>query len=219
VGLARLLAVAFLAYFSSGERVIAQLAAARAGQPALHVETAVASSQSGAPARLAFDLHPDFGLRAADDRGRRWLVQRGRVVAGSEVPPPAWLPDLELLVLRDEGALHAWLTAHGVDAAANELARCGDGDCYVLGSRQGRAQLWVEKKALEVRRMVVPEQAALELQAWRAFEKLRFPGEVVLAGGAGPIATFTVESVVAAPALGSGDFSPSWVQAAPPPPE
>jgi hypothetical protein len=213
--LARLLAVAFLAYLVPGERVVAQLAAARAGQPPLHVETAVVSAQGNAPTRLAFDLHPDFGLRASDDRGRRWLVQRGRVVAGSELPPPVWLPDLEVLALRDPGALQSWLTAHGIDGNVNELGRCGDGDCYVLGGRQGRAQLWVDKRALEVRRVVVPGQASLELQAWKAFEKQRFPGEVALIGESGPIASFAVESVGSAPALASGDFSPAWVQAAP----
>jgi len=215
VGLARLLAVAFLAYLIPGERVVAQLAAARAGQPPLHVETVVTSSQNDAPARLVFDLHPDFGLRASDDRGRRWLVQRGRVVAGSELPPPAWLPDLEVLALHDAGALHSWLSAHGVDANVNELGRCGEGDCYVLGGRQGRAQLWVDKNALEVRRVVVPGQASLELQGWKAFAKQRFPGEVALAADSGPIASFAVESVATAPQLASGDFTPAWVQAAP----
>jgi hypothetical protein len=213
--LARVLALAWLAYITPGERVVAQLAAARAGQGPIHVETSVASTQDGAAKRLAFDLHPELGLRASDDQGRRWLVQQGRVVAGSQMPPPTWLPDLEVLVLASSGALHSWLVAHGVDPNVNELGRCGDGDCYVLGGRQGAAQLWVEKSGFEVRRVSLPGQAGLELDTWKAFDKRRFPGVIALASDSGPIATFTVESVVAAPALGGGDFSAAWVQAAP----
>jgi len=213
--LARLLAVAWLAYLIPGDRVVAQLAASRAGQPPVHVEASVSSSQPGAPARLSFDVHPELGLRAADDRGGRWIVQRGRVVAGSQLPPPAWLPDLEVLEIRDAGSLHAWLAARGIDAATNELGRCGEGDCYVLGGRQGAAQLWVEKNAFEVRRVVLSGAPALELEDWRIFDRIRFPGRWVMAGESGPVAVFAVESVTPAPSLASADFSPAWVQAAP----
>jgi hypothetical protein len=217
--LAKLVALAWLAYITPGERVVTQLAAARAGQAPIHVETAVSCEQAGAARRLAFDLHPELGLRASDDRGRRWLVQRGRVVAGSQVPAPAWLPDLEVLALASPDALQSWLIAHGVDATVNELARCGESDCWVLGGRQASAQLWIDKNALEIRRVVAPGQEALELARWRAFEKRRFPAEIALGSDSGSIARFAVESVVAAPTLGSGDFSAAWVQAAPALPE
>lgn len=213
-GLPRLLALAWLAYFVSGDRVLSQLAAARAGQPPLHVEAALSTAASDAPARLRIDLHPELGMRVADDRGGRWIVLRGRVVAGTSVPAPGWLPDLEILGLREESALREWLGAVGVDVAANELARCGDGDCYVLGTRQSLAQLWVDKNALQVRRLVLPGRAPVELEEWRVFEKVRFPARIELTG-TGATATLAVQSVAPATSLVASDFSPSWVQASP----
>lgn len=213
-GAARLLALAWLAYFVSGDRVVSQLAAARAGQPPLHVEAALSTAASDAPARLRIDLHPELGMRVADDRGGRWIVQRGRIVAGTTVPAPGWLPDLEVLGLREESALREWLGAVGVDVSANELARCGDGDCYVLGTRQSLAQLWVDKNALQVRRLVLPGRAPLELEEWRVFEKVQFPGRIELTG-TGATATLAVQSVAPATSLAASDFSPSWVQASP----
>lgn len=210
----RLVALAWLAYFASGDRVISQLAAARAGQPPLHVEAALSSGASDAPARLRIDLHPDLGMRVADDRGGRWIVQRGRVLAGTTVPAPVWLPDLEILALRQESSLRDWLGAAGIEISANELARCGDGDCYVLGTRQSLAQLWVDKNALQVRRLVLPGRAPLELEEWRAFDRIQFPARIELASEGGT-ATLAVESVVPAPSLAASDFSSTWVQASP----
>lgn len=208
----RLVALAWLAYFLSGDRVVSQLAAARADQPPLHVEAALSTAGSDAPARLRIDLHPELGMRVADDRGGRWIVQRGRVIAGTAVPAPPWLPDLEILALRQEATLREWLGAAGVDVSANELARCGDGDCYVLGTRQSLAQLWVDKNALQVRRVVLPGRAPLELEEWRGFARIQFPARIELTG-AGATATLAVESVAPATSLAASDFSPSWVQA------
>jgi hypothetical protein len=210
----RLLALAWLAYFASGDRVLSQLAAARAGQPPLHVEAALSTAASDAPGRLRIDLHPDFGMRVSDDRGGRWIVQRGRVVAGTTVPAPSWLPDLEILVLRQESALREWLGSAGVDVSANELARCGEGDCYVLGTRKSLAQLWVDKNALVVRRLVLPGRAPLELEEWRAFDKIQFPARIELSGD-GATATLAVDRVAPELSLAASDFSPAWVQASP----
>ena len=89
--LAKLLAFGLLAYFASGERVVAQLAAARAGQPPLHVEGVLSAAAPETPARISIELHPDFGTRISDDRGGRWVIQRGRVLEGTLLPLPAWL--------------------------------------------------------------------------------------------------------------------------------
>ena len=213
--LRQLVALAWVSYFASGEQVVAQLAAAHANQPALHVQGSLSAAARDAPTSLSIDLHPEFGTRVADDRGGRWVVQRGRVVAGTTLPLPDWLPDLELLGLRHESDLQTWLAVAGIDATANELARCGDGDCYVLGTRQSLAQLWIDKRALEVRRLVLPGRGPLDLEEWRSFERIRFPARIEI-GGAGATATLAVESVVPAPSLTSTDFSVSWVQAAPP---
>ena len=212
--LAKLLAFGLLAYFASGERVVAQLAAARAGQPPLHVEGVLSAAAPETPARISIELHPDFGTRISDDRGGRWVIQRGRVLEGTLLPLPAWLPDLEVLALRRESELRAWLVGQGIDASANELARCGDGDCYVLGTRQSLAQLWVEKRGFEVRRVVLPGRGPMDLEEWRAFERIRFPARVELASD-GATATIADESVAVAPPLGAADFSAAWVRAAP----
>ena len=212
--LPRLFALAWLAYFVSGDRVVAELAAAQAARPPLHVECAVSSSASYAPTSLSIDLHPEFGMRVADDRGGRWVVLRGRVLAGTTLPPPAWLPDLEVLALRHESDLLVWLGVQGIDVTANELARCGDGDCYVLGTRQSLAQLWIEKRPLEVRRLVLPGRGHSDFEEWRSFEGIRFPARIEISRAEGT-ATLAVESATAAGPLTAGDFSQSWVQAAP----
>jgi hypothetical protein len=210
-----LVALAWLAYFASGSQVVAQLAAARAGQPPLHVQAAVSTAESDAPGSLTIDLHPEFGMRAADDRGGRWVVVRGRLLAGTQLPLPIWLPDLEVLSLRHESDLLSWLGVQGIDVTANELARCGDGDCYVLGTRQSLAQLWVDKRSFEVRRIVLPGRGQSQLEEWRSFDKLRFPARIEISGGEGS-ATLAVETVSPASKLSAADFSEAWVRAAPP---
>lgn len=209
-----LLAVAWLAHFATGERVVSQLAAAQAGRPALHVEAALSAADRSAPTRLQIDLHPELGMRIADDRGRRWLMRRGRMVAGTTLPAPPWLPDLEILGLRHESDLRAWLDVEGIDTSANELARCGESECYVLGSRQSLAQLWVDKRSLEVRRIILPGRGPVDLEEWRLFEKLRFPARIEISAGAST-ATLAVQSVAPAPAYVPADFSEVWVEAAP----
>ena len=86
--LPQIAALAWLAYFATGDRVVAQLAAAQAARPALHAQATLSAGDSDAPSRLSIDLHPEFGMRVADDLGRRWVVQRGRVLAGTTLPLP-----------------------------------------------------------------------------------------------------------------------------------
>jgi hypothetical protein len=209
-----LLALAWLAHFASGERVVSQLAAAQADRPALQIEAALSAADRGAPKRLAIDLHPELGMRIADDRGQRWLMRRGRLVAGTITPAPPWLPDLEILALRHESALYGWLGGVGIDTSANELARCGASECYVLGTRQSLAQLWVDKRTLEVRRIILPGRGPIDLEEWQLFEKLRFPARIEIASGAST-STLAVQSAVVAPAFVPADFSEMWVEAAP----
>jgi hypothetical protein len=140
-------------------------------------------------------------------------VQRGRVLAGTTMPLPAWLPDLEVLSLRHESDLLTWLGQQGIDVTANELARCGDGDCYVLGTRQSLAQLWIEKRPLEVRRIVLPGRGQSDLEEWRSFDKVRFPTRIELSGSDGT-ATLAVQSG-RAQAL-AADFSEAGCAAPPP---
>jgi len=212
--LGRALALVWLAFVVSGERVVGLLAESRAKSGPLRVEAKLTARDSGAPETLVIELHPDLGARVSDGRGGRWLIAHGRTVAGTQTPAPAWLPDLEPLVLKQEGELKSWLAGEGIDLGKNELARCGDGDCWVLGGRQATAQLWVEKGALEVRRVVGSHPARLEFADWREFGKVRFPGRIEIAEAAGPpAATLTVQTVTQI-ALSADDLSPAWVQAA-----
>ena len=214
-GLARALALAWLAYVLPGDRVVGMLAEARSARTPLHIEAKLVARDSSAPAHLAIDLHPELGERVSDDRGGRWLVGGGRTTAGTHLPAPAWLPDLVPLALRRESDLRGWLAGAGVDLAQNELARCGEDDCWVLGTRQSPAQVWVEKSALDLRRVVRPKQPRAAYDEWQDFGKVRFPAHIELADDSGAIATLVVESVSAA-TLAASDFSPAWVQSAAP---
>jgi hypothetical protein len=210
----RALALVWLAFILPGDRVLGMLAESRAKATPLRVEAKLSARDSGAPTHLVIELHPELGARISDDKGGRWLIAIGRATAGTKLPAPAWLPDLTPLVLRHESELRAWLAAEGIDVAHNELARCGDADCWVLGGRQGAAQLWIEKSALELRRIVRAHPPSTAFEAWQAFEKVRFPARIELSDDSGPVATLAVESVSAI-ALGPSDFSPAWVQGGP----
>ena len=214
MSLVRALALAWLAYILPGDRVVGMLADARAARAPLRVEAKLSARDSKAPASLVIELHPDLGARVSDDKGGRWLVSKGKVTAGTTLPAPAWVPDLAPLVMRRESELRGWLGGEGVDIAQNELARCGDGDCWVLGTRAGAAQLWIEKPALELRRLVHGKATRASYDDWQAFGKIRFPKHIVIGDDSGPVATLTVDDVSAI-TLGAAELSPAWVQSAP----
>jgi hypothetical protein len=207
-------ALVWLGYILPGDQVVSQLAAARAGRPPLRIEAQVASRDSSAPKKLTLELHPELGGRASDDQGGRWVWNIGRTISGTQLPPPAWLPDLEPLVLRREGDLRSWLAADGVNVGANELARCGDGDCWVLGTRASAGQVWIEKPGFELRRVVRQKDARTAFDQWQEFGKIRFPAKIEISDDDGVVATLTVQSVNPI-ALSAADLQPSWVQAAP----
>ena len=208
------LALLWLGWIAPGEQVVAQLAEARASQPPLRIEALVSSPRDTSAARkLTLEVHPELGGRAADDKGGRWVWNIGRTISGTQTPPPAWLPDLGPLLLRREGDLRTWLAADGVNLAANELARCGDGDCWVLGTRASPEQIWIEKPELELRR-VVRQTQRISFDQWQEFGKIRFPAKIEIADEKGVVALLTVQSVNPI-ALSSADLQPSWVQAPP----
>jgi hypothetical protein len=212
--LARALAVLWLAYVLPGDRVVGLLAEARASRTPLRIEAKLQARDGSAPASLVIEIHPELGARISDDRGDRWLLSGGRATAGTLLPAPAWLPDLAPLVLRHESELREWLAAQGIDLERNELARCGDDDCWVLGTRQSPAQVWVEKSALDLRRIVRSKTSRSVFDEWQDFGKIRFPAHIELDDDGGPIATLSVQSV-AAINPGPADFTAAWVQAAP----
>ena len=210
---ARALALVWLAFILPGERVVGMLAESRASRTPLRVEGKLTARDSSAPARLVIELHPELGSRISDDKGGRWLAANGRVTAGTKLPAPEWVLDLAPLVFRRESELRAWVAAEGVDVAHNDLARCGDSECWVLGGRQAPAQLWIEKSALDLRRLVRAHGPRSSYDDWQMFAKIRFPARIEQADESGAIATLAVDSV-AAIQLAADDLSPAWVQAA-----
>ena len=209
------LALLWLGWIAPGDQVVTRLAEARTDQPPLRIEAQVSSPRDGSAARkLTLEVHPELGGRAADDKGGRWVWNIGRTISGTQVPAPAWLPDLEPLLMRREGDLRTWLTADGVNLAANELAQCGDGDCWVLGTRAGPGQVWIEKPGFELRRVVRATSQRIAFDEWQNFGKVRFPAKIEIADEKGVVAVLTVQSVNPI-ALSAADLQPSWTQAVP----
>jgi hypothetical protein len=72
----------------------------------------------------------------------------------------------------DEDRLPALVAQLGVDLRRNQLARCGEADCFVLGGREATAQLWIEKDRFEVRRVLGRAGDLVEFESgtgWAAF--------------------------------------------------
>lgn len=203
----------WLAFVLPGDRVVGLLAESRASGQPLRVEGKLTARDSSAPGRLTIEIHPELGARISDDAGGRWLVAQGKISAGTKLPAPAWLVDLTPLVLRREGELRAWLANQGVDVGKNELARCGNGDCWVLGTRQAAEQLWIEKARMDLRRVVRPRSRSA-FDDWQMFGKIRFPARIEVADDSGAIASLAVDGVTAIP-LEAADLTPAWVTAPP----
>ncbi len=212
--LAGALAIVWLAFVLPGDRVVGLLAESRANGQPLRVEGKLTARDSSAPSRLTIEIHPELGARIADDEGGRWLVANGKATAGTKLPAPAWVLDLAPLVLRHEGELRGWLAAEGVDVGKNELARCGGGDCWVLGTRQAGSQLWIDKAAFDLRRIVRPGAPRSAFDEWQVFGKVRFPARIELTDDGGSVAALAVERVTAIP-LAAADLTPAWVTAPP----
>ncbi len=208
------LALLVLGYVLPGPRVVEQIAEARDNQPPLHIEAGLAGIGEDWPAKIRIDVHPELGTRVSDGRGGRWLIRRGRVVSGT-AQAPRWLPDLEILVIRDQGELVGWLGEAGINLAESELARCGERDCFVLGRRFGEAQLWVDKDRFEVVRVLRYGGRGLETRSYTSWGKSRFPSEISIFDADGNVATLAVEDVRPAADLSDSAFSPRWVEDAP----
>jgi len=203
-----------LAYVLPGQRVIEQLAARRASAVPLHVEARLEGIGESWPARVVIELHPRLGARISDQRGGRWLLRDGRLQAGTQ-PLPPWVPELDVLLAPDVAALGALFAALGIDASVNELGRCGERDCFVLGGRSGGAQLWLDKDSFEVVELRLAGQRRIEYAAPKAWSGTRFPAEIRIHDEWGKIATLSVEAAGPAQVLRAEDFSARWVDSAP----
>jgi hypothetical protein len=199
-----------LGYVLPGERVLLELSNRRLKSTPLRVETELLGGADHWPRRVMFELHPDLGFRVSEPGGGRWLVRGGRVVASS-APTPPWIPALEILVLRQEEDLQAWMRWAGVPYDVNQLGRCGEMDCFVIGGRDGHRQLWIDKDRFEVLRWVAGPESAIEFSHYRNWEEIRFPSEIRIVDRDSEFAVFLLEQVSTAPELGAADFTPVWV--------
>ncbi len=210
------LGLGLLAYVLPVDRVLLQLGLDRERTPPLHVQATLAGIGEDWPEQVQLDLHPELGFRVAGWRGssgERWLFAAGNAQAGTRLPAPPWIPDLDILSLRDPEILLARLEDLGVDLEQSELARCGEFDCFVLGGRGPGPQVWVEKDRFEVI-AVRTARGGVEYSRWRSWKELRFPAEIRVYDEFGTIGTLSVLDVSAARSLGDEDFSPQWVDAA-----
>ena len=210
-----LVGLALLAYVLPAERVLEQLAAQRAKAPALRVEARLEGIGESWPQHVVLELHPHFGCRVTGEHGERWLLRDGRVQAGSALPAPPWVPDLDVLVVPDKAGIARLLRELGIDASTNELARCGERDCFVLGGRSAAAQLWLDKDSFEIVELRLADHRRVEFAAPRAWSGARFPGEIRIHDEWGKIATLSVEAAGPTRDLRAEDFSPRWVETAP----
>ncbi len=200
------LLVGVLAYVLPVERVVAELARAREDAPPLRIEARLSGIVPAWPERVVLELHPDFGLRVIDDQGGQWLMRQGQFVMGNSPRTPLWIPDIEILGLRDEQDLLTWLARARVDLGRNELARCGESDCYVLGGIGRGGQVWLEKESFEVLRLVLPGGRELLLEGYASWTGIRFPRTIKVLDTHGELATLTIESLSRARDLSEEDF-------------
>jgi len=200
-----------LGYVLPGERVLLELSNRRLKNAPIRVETELLGAGDHWPRRVMFEIHPELGFRVSDPAGGRWLVRGGRVLASS-APTPPWIPALEILVLNREADLQAWMRWAGVPYDVNQLARCGELDCFVIGGRDGRRQLWIDKDRFEVLRWVAGPGSSIEFSHYQEWEKIRFPSEIRIVDRDADFAIFLPEQVSAAPELGAADFVPEWVE-------
>jgi hypothetical protein len=204
-------ALVILGYVIPSERVVREMAGVRAGLESHRVAAELEVDGEGI-ASVVFELDPDRGVRVRDGRGGRWLLVGGRVWAPAGSGVPAWLPPVDVLVLRGEARLFEWLAHADVDLAANELARCGNADCFVIGGRAASDQLWIDKDRFEVRRQRTARGRVVDFESYRDWPGGRFPGRIRVADPLGPIAALRIVRVEPAPELAREDFSLGWLE-------
>ncbi len=202
------LTATLLAYVLPVERVVAELARQREHALPLRLELSLDGILSSWPQRVTLELHPEFGLKVTDDLGGRWLLRQGRLVAGDSPRAPLWLPELEILTLNQELDLRAWLQHARVDVYSNELGRCGEAVCFVLGGRGRPGQVWLNKDRFEVVRLILPEGRQLLFEGYRSWSGTRFPSEIKILDSHGVLATLSVLALSRALDLSEEDFAP-----------
>ncbi len=206
VSLALLMSV--LGYVLSVDRVVAELSRARQEALPLRLEARLSGIVPAWPEHVVLELHPDFGLRVLDGQGGQWLLRQGQLTRGNHLRAPAWIPEIEILGLRSEHHLLTWLARARVDLERNELARCGESQCYVLGGIGRGGQVWLEKESFEVLRVVLPRGRELLLEHYASWTGVRFPRTIRVLDRHGELAVLTIETLSRARDLSEEDFLP-----------
>ena len=211
------LALGLLAYILPGEVVVEQLAALRGRGETVRFEATLDGLSEDWPDQVTIELHPTRGDRVADNQGGRWLLAGGQVLAGSRMPAPRWIPPLDLLVMRGEIPIDRFVRGLGVDLETNELARCGEQDCFVLGGRASAAQIWLDKDSFELLEIRLEDGSRTEFsgyQTWGGKGGPRLPSEITLFDSFGRIGSLSLARAGRASDLQASDFSARWVEAA-----
>ena len=207
-----LLGAGLLAWVLPGEIALEQLAERLEPASALRVRAALDDGGPDGPRPAWLEVHPEYGIRAGDGRGGSWLVREGWTLAGAPLPAPFWVEPLEVLALGGGPGVERYLRRHAIDAQRNELARCGEFDCFVVGGRDAPAQFWLEKDDFFVRGVRLAGGTRVDLGAprdWEGAPGASFPGRIEVSGAFGRAATLVVESVLPAPDLDAADFEPA----------
>lgn len=196
------LGFSLLGFVLSAERVLHEIAEVRDGTSPIQVTVELGESGEDAGRHLWVDLHPRGGWRVVDEQGTQWSGQGPWTRRTGGEPPPAGLALAWLLAVSDQQRLSSMVGQLGVDLRLNQLGRCGEGDCFVLGGRDGAAQLWVEKDRFEVRRYQSPRGWTLEFEDYRqGLGRLRIPSQLRLVGPEGSETRAHIVGIEPAPEL------------------
>ena len=195
-------ALPHLGYVLPAERVLALIAEKRRGAPPVRLTVEVERPGEEEPLRAWVELHPGGGWRIVDDGGQRWAGQGPQIRRIGGPPPPIGLAEAWLLAISDEERITQHVSRLGVDLSRNQLARCGEADCFVLGGRRGRVQLWVDKDRFEVRRYRNPQGVYLHFNGRQEVGgALRMPTRIRVEEPEGLVLEVTILEAEAAPHL------------------
>jgi len=200
------------AYVLPADRVLSQVVRAKASSVPITLQVSIEGIDPTWPSEVKIDVHPVGGVRVDDQQGGRWVLRRGRVIAANRSEIPAWLPQLEPLVLPSVESLSGFLEDAGVNIERSELARCGADDCFVIGGRDASAQFWVEKDGFEPRAWVLALGRRFEWDQFRSWGKIKFPSQINILDESSRLATLRVRQLDPAPQLVPDDFSDRWTR-------
>ena len=199
-----------LGYVLPAERVLELVAEKRRRAPPVRLLVEVERTDAEEPFRGWVELHPGGGWRISNEEGQVWTGQGPRIRRVLGPPPPVGLEQIWLLVISDEARLLAYAISMGIDVTRNDLARCGDADCFVLGGRGARVQLWVDKDRFQVRKYRNPQGLYLHFEGYQEVGgPLHLPERIRVTDELEPVLEVGILEAEPAPELrGDADLRP-----------